>query len=92
MYVSTNERVESKAVTGLIFVPPTHRTSRRVPGGDLGATAPTGWRTSARRRSTPPMRCRGGDPDQLLGEGWEVTASDYQGEGTPRGSALHRGR
>jgi pimeloyl-ACP methyl ester carboxylesterase len=85
MYVSTNERGASKAVTGLIFVPPTP-----APAGGYPVVTWAHGTNGMANQCAPSLDPADALPsvailNQLLGEGWEVTASDYQGEGTPPG-------
>lgn len=84
MYVSTDEQGQPAAVTGLVFVP----RSPPPPGGFPVVS----WAHGTNGMSDPCTPSL--DPEdvlspeilnQLLDRGWEVTASDYQGEGTPPG-------
>jgi fermentation-respiration switch protein FrsA (DUF1100 family) len=84
MYVSANEQDQPAAVTGLVFVP----RSTPPPGGFPIVSWAHGTNGMA-DPCTPSL-----DPEdilspkilnQLLDHGWEVTATDYQGEGTPPG-------
>jgi alpha-beta hydrolase superfamily lysophospholipase len=86
MYVSSTEQGRPAAVTGLIFVPSTPAPSGGYPvvswahgtNGMSDVCAPSLYPSSVL-----------GAPDvilnDLLDRGWEVTATDYQGEGTPPG-------
>jgi pimeloyl-ACP methyl ester carboxylesterase len=82
MYVSTNEQNEPVAVTGLVFVPP----SAPPKGGyDVVSWAHgTNGMTNACAPSLDPASAVPGI-NELLAHDWVVTASDYQGEGTPPG-------
>jgi dipeptidyl aminopeptidase/acylaminoacyl peptidase len=80
MYVSRNEAGKAVAVTGLVFVP-----ERPAPSGGYPVVS-WGHGTNGMADSCAPSL----DPasavpliNGLLSQGWEVTASDYQGEGTP---------
>ncbi len=80
LYVSTTVDNKPTPVTGLIFVPKTP-----VPTGGYPVVS-WGHGTNGMADSCAPSL----SPDDavplinmLLDQGWEVTASDYQGEGTP---------
>jgi len=82
MYTSRNQQHRVVAVTGLVFIP---RTA--PPAGGYRVVA-WGHGTNGMTNSCAPSL----QPSQavpsinaLLAKGWEVTASDYQGEGTPPG-------
>ena len=80
LYVSTTVQNKPTPVTGLIFVP-----KRSAPSGGFPVVS-WGHGTNGMADSCTPSL----DPDSdvplvnmLLDQGWEVTSSDYQGEGTP---------
>ena len=80
MYLSDSVRNAPVAVTGLVVVP-----DRPAPSGGYPVVS-WGHGTNGMADSCAPSL----DPTQavpltngLLDQGWEVTASDYQGEGTP---------
>jgi len=85
MYVSTDENDGPAAVTGLIFVP-----STPPPSGGYKIVSWSHGTNGMADQCAPSL-----DPasavvsltslNDLLDQGWEVTASDYQGEGTPPG-------
>jgi alpha-beta hydrolase superfamily lysophospholipase len=80
MYLSTNVHGRSVPVTGLVVVPHTPPPAGGYPvvswGHGTNGMAP---------QCAPSLHPASAVPfvDQLLKQGWEVTASDYQGEGTP---------
>jgi len=80
LYVSTTVHNQPTPVTGLVFVPKTPPP----PGGY--PVVSWGHGTNGMADScTPSLAPEDAVPliDMLLDKGWEVTASDYQGEGTP---------
>lgn len=85
MYVSTDEQGRSVPVTGLVFVPSGTPPAQGFPvvswahgtNGMADQCAPSLDPASA----LPSLTAL----DDLLDRGWVVTASDYQGEGTPPG-------
>jgi dipeptidyl aminopeptidase/acylaminoacyl peptidase len=84
MYVSTDTRSRSVAVTGLVFVP----AAPPPPGGYSVVSWAHGTNGMADQcapslqpeTALPPAAVNG-----MLGLGWVVVATDYQGEGTPPG-------
>ncbi|MGH9080821.1 MAG: lipase family protein [Acidimicrobiales bacterium] len=80
MYLSETELGRPVAVTGLVMVPNTPAPSGGYPvvtwGHGTNGMAPQ-CAPSLQPSSAVPLQ------NQLLDKGWEVTASDYQGEGTP---------
>ncbi len=80
MYVSETELGRPVAVTGLIMVP----NSPAPVGGYRVVTWGHGTNGMA-PQCAPSLQPSSAVPlqNQLLDQGWEVTASDYQGEGTP---------
>lgn len=84
MYVSTDANKKSVAVTGLVFVPDSPPPKDGYPvvswahgtNGMAAQCAP-----SLNPASAVPTAAING----MLGLGWEVVATDYQGEGTPPG-------
>ncbi|MGO9027487.1 MAG: lipase family protein [Acidimicrobiales bacterium] len=80
MYVSETELGRPVAVTGLVMVPDTPAPAGGYPvvtwGHGTNGMAPQ-CAPSLQPSSAVPYQ------NQLLAQGWEVTASDYQGEGTP---------
>jgi pimeloyl-ACP methyl ester carboxylesterase len=80
MYVSKSVAGQPVAVTGLVFVP-----SRPPPAGGYPVVS-WGHGTNGMADScAPSLAPATAVPliNNLLSQGWEVTASDYQGEGTP---------
>ena len=79
MYVSESIDGKPTVVTGLVMVRPPG-PGRRVSGGDVGHGT-----NGMADQCTPSLQPNQAVPlqNQLLAKGWEVTASDYQGEGTP---------
>lgn len=85
MYVSTDEQGRSVAVTGLVYVPQANPPAQGFPvvtwahgtNGMADQCAPSLDPASA----LPSLSSL----NALLDRGWVVTASDYQGEGTPPG-------
>jgi len=84
MYVSSDVHDHAQAVTGIVYVP-----SAPPPAGGYDIVSWAHGTTGMADRCAPSL-----DPstavegstavlNQLLAHGWEVTASDYQGEGTP---------
>jgi len=82
MYVSTDEQGRSVAVSGLIFVPPT-----RPPAGGYRVVDWAHGTNGMTNACAPSLDPATAVPsiNALLAKGWLVTASDYQGEGTPPG-------
>ncbi len=80
MYVSTTLQGQPVAVTGLVIVPTTPPPS----GGYPVVTWGHGTDGMA-DKCAPSLQPTTAVPlvNSLLDQGWEVTASDYQGEGTP---------
>ncbi len=80
MYLSETELGKPVAVTGLVMVP----TSPAPAGGYPVVTWGHGTNGMA-PQCAPSLDPSSAVPlqNQLLDQGWEVTASDYQGEGTP---------
>jgi hypothetical protein len=80
MYLSETELGKPVAVTGLVMVP----TSPAPAGGYPVVTWGHGTNGMA-PQCAPSLQPSYAVPfqNQLLDRGWEVTASDYQGEGTP---------
>ncbi len=80
MYLSETELGRPVAVTGLVMVP----NSPAPPGGYPVVTWGHGTNGMA-PQCAPSLQPSSAVPlqNQLLDQGWEVTASDYQGEGTP---------
>jgi alpha-beta hydrolase superfamily lysophospholipase len=80
MYLSETELGAPVAVTGLVMVP----TTSPPPGGYPVVTWGHGTNGMA-PQCAPSLQASSAVPfqNQLLDRGWEVTASDYQGEGTP---------
>ncbi len=80
MYLSETELGRPVAVTGLVIVP----NSPPPPGGYPVVTWGHGTNGMA-PQCAPSLQPSSAVPlqNQLLGQGWEVVASDYQGEGTP---------
>ena len=80
MYLSETELGRPVAVTGLVMVP----TSPAPAGGYPVVTWGHGTNGMA-PQCAPSLQPSSAVPlqNQLLDRGWEVTASDYQGEGTP---------
>ncbi|HXY44491.1 MAG TPA: lipase family protein [Acidimicrobiales bacterium] len=86
MYVSTGIGGKNVAVTGMVFVPPTAAptSGRDVVTWSHGTNgmgdicAPSTNYTDEDLTTIPPASL-----NALLAQGWVVTASDYQGEGTP---------
>ena len=80
MYLSETELGQPVAVTGLVMVPTTPAPAGGYPvvtwGHGTNGMAPQ-CAPSLQPSSAVPLQ------NQLLDQGWEVTASDYQGEGTP---------
>ena len=80
MYLSETELGRPVAVTGLIMVPTSPAPVGGYPvvtwGHGTNGMAPV-CAPSLQPSSAVPLQ------NQLLDKGWEVTASDYQGEGTP---------
>ncbi len=82
MYVSSSEQNASVPVTGLVFVP---RSAPPAGGYDVVSWAHgTNGMTNACAPSLDPSTAVP-SINALLQKGWLVTASDYQGEGTPPG-------
>lgn len=85
MYVSENEQGKSVPVTGLIFVPPV-----APPAGGYPVVSWSHGTNGMTNECAPSLDPSTALPtltslNDLLARGWEVTASDYQGEGTPPG-------
>ncbi|MDA8342173.1 MAG: alpha/beta hydrolase [Actinomycetota bacterium] len=82
MYTSENEQGKVVAVSGLVFVPKTPPP----PGGyrEVAWSHGTNGMTNQCAPSLSPSQAVP-SINALLDKGWEVTASDYQGEGTPPG-------
>ena len=80
MYLSETELGRPVAVTGLVMVPESAPPPDGYPvvtwGHGTNGMAPQ-CAPSLQPASAVPLQ------NQLLDQGWEVTASDYQGEGTP---------
>ena len=85
MYVSTDEQGKSVPVTGVVLVPKAVAPS----GGYPVVTWAHGTNGMADQcaPSLAPFSTDLSEPiaNQLLAQGWAITASDYQGEGTPPG-------
>lgn len=82
MYTSVNEQNKVVPVTGLVFVPftPSPKTGYKVVAWSHGTNGMS-------MKCAPSLQPASAVPsiNALLHQGWEVTASDYQGEGTPPG-------
>jgi hypothetical protein len=80
MYVSENTQGKPIAVTGLVMVP--HTTP---PAGGYRVVSWSHGTNGMATQCAPSLQPTTAVPyqNQLLQEGWEVVASDYQGEGTP---------
>ena len=86
MYVSTNEQDKPVAVTGLVYVP---RSAPPKGGYDVVTWAHgTNGMTNT---CAPSLHPSSAVPsiNALLRHDWVVTASDYQGEGTPPGQLAY---
>lgn len=81
MYTSLTLQTKPVAVTGLVFVPKSTPPAGGFPVVSWGHGT-NGMATQCAPSLTPSA---GTVPEinALLAQGWEVTASDYQGEGTP---------
>ncbi len=80
MYLSESAQGKNVAVTGLVFVP-----HRAAPSGGYPVVSwghGTNGMTSVCAPSLDPSAAVP-ETNALLDQGWEITASDYQGEGTP---------
>lgn len=85
MYVSTDEQGKPAAVTGLVFVP-----DILAPTGGYPVVSWAHGTNGMADQCAPSLDPATALPslsslNMLLDRGWEVTASDYQGEGTPPG-------
>lgn len=82
MYLSTNEQGRTVPVTGLVFVPPT-----APPAGGYDVVAWAHGTNGMTNACAPSLHPSTAVPsiNALLAHGWMVTASDYQGEGSPPG-------
>ncbi len=82
MYTSVNEQNQVVPVTGLVFIPTTP-----APKGGYRVVAWSHGTNGMSMQCAPSLQPSQAVPsiNQLLSQGWEVTASDYQGEGTPPG-------
>ncbi len=82
MYTSENEQGKVVPVTGLVFVPTTP-----PPAGGYREVAWSHGTNGMTNQCAPSLAPSQAVPsiNALLAKGWEVTASDYQGEGTPPG-------
>ena len=82
MYTSKNEQGKVVAVTGLVFVP-----HAAPPAGGFPVVAWGHGTNGMTNQCAPSLQPSQAVPsiNALLSQGWEVTASDYQGEGTPPG-------
>lgn len=84
LYVSTDIHDHPQAVSGLVFVP---HTPAPAGGYDVVSWAhgTTGMADQCAPSLQPTTAVAGGTAilNEMLDRGWEVTASDYQGEGTP---------
>ncbi|MDR3647760.1 MAG: lipase family protein [Acidimicrobiales bacterium] len=80
MYLSESVTGKPVAVTGLVVVP-----DRPVPAGGYPVVTWGHGTDGMADRCAPSLNPSSAVPlaDDLLDRGWEVTASDYQGEGTP---------
>jgi len=82
MYMSTDERMRSVPVTGLLYVP-----SVPAPSGGYPIVSWAHGTNGMASQCAPSLDPTSALPDntvlnEMLDNGWEVTASDYQGEGT----------
>ncbi len=82
MYTSVNEQDVVVPVTGLVYLPQTP-----APKGGYKVIAWSHGTNGMAMQCAPSLQPSQAVPsiNQLLAQGWEVTASDYQGEGTPPG-------
>ncbi len=82
MYTSEDEQGKVVPVTGLVFVP-----RSAPPAGGYKVVAWGHGTNGMADQCAPSLSPSQAVPslNALLSEGWEVTASDYQGEGTPPG-------
>lgn len=84
MYTATNQAGTTAAVTGLVYVP-----QRRPPPGGFPLVSwahPTNGMADPCTPSLDAGTAIGtGFLNAMLDRGWEVAATDYQGEGTPPG-------
>ena len=80
MYLSKSVRGASVAVTGLVIVPDRPAPARGYPVVSWGHGT-----NGMAQQCAPSLQPAQDVPlaDDLLNQGWEVVASDYQGEGTP---------
>lgn len=80
MYVSENTQGKPIAVTGLVMVPHT-----APPAGGYRVVSWSHGTNGMAPQCAPSLQPTTAVPyqNQLLQKGWEVVASDYQGEGTP---------
>lgn len=80
MYVSTNVRHQRVAVTGIVVLP-----HRPAPAGGYPVVSWGHGTNGMAEQCAPSLQPDSAVPEtnKLLAQGWEVTASDYQGEGTP---------
>jgi pimeloyl-ACP methyl ester carboxylesterase len=80
MYVSTAVRGEPVAVTGVIAVP-----NMLPPSGGFGVVSWAHGTNGMADKCAPSLNASSSIPlaNTLLDQGWIVTATDYQGEGTP---------
>jgi len=82
MYVSTNVDGQPAAVTGVIFVPPTPPPSDGYPVVSW-AHGTNGIADECAPSLDPQDVLPATILNEMLTRGWEVAATDYQGEGTP---------
>lgn len=82
MYLSTDEQGKVVPVTGLVYVPRTP-----PPAGGYKVVAWAHGTNGMTNACAPSLDAATAVPsiNALLAKGWLVTASDYQGEGTPPG-------
>ena len=80
MYVSQSQRDKSVAVTGVIVVP-----NGKAPAGGFPVVTWGHGTNGMADQCAPSLDAGTAAPaaNQLLDQGWLLTASDYQGEGTP---------
>jgi pimeloyl-ACP methyl ester carboxylesterase len=80
MYVSESVYGKPTVVTGLVMVP-----DKAAPPGGYPVVSWGHWTNGMAEQCAPSLQPGQAVPqqNQLLAKGWEVTASDYQGEGTP---------
>jgi pimeloyl-ACP methyl ester carboxylesterase len=80
MYVSESVYGKPTVVTGVVMVP-----DKAAPPGGYPVVSWGHWTNGMAEQCAPSLQPSQAVPlqNQLLAKGWEVTASDYQGEGTP---------